>query len=648
MRRFHFRSAVHMVAAGLLAIQGSAMAVVPPDSPLRSAPTMQPAAKGLPQPKKLATPQVRVLLGYTRRLLKFADGHTFGIFSFSGSAPANWLFLVDGRDLTVQRYAIPKNDIPSHGGALGADGNVYVMPYGNNRVHRFDMATRTFTTTEVPINPREYSWDALGAGNGRIYFGTYPSATLGEYDPATRRLQLWPQVAPNTKYVINLSEDAEGRIHCLATGPDRVWMVFDPKTRKLHPGPVPPKKSTTPAVKTAPIPGPDDSWRGLAWVGDRRYAVSHPSGRLWEIAPDGSSRLLGDTGAFGEPAFWIEAIPGAVVGISYFGIVFRYDLNSGAFRRDQMPNTAPGGNGLMFLEAVGGKWAIGANYSQQNLFRVDVDTGEVSQPAWQVARSCGEPMCAVGFGDRAYVGIYTGSILMRYDPGQPWGYLRNPKELIELQEPYKQTRPRAAVTDGQRVYISSDSDYNHLGGALAVLDPTKDAVRVYHHLLRDQNLPTLAWDPTASLLWGGTDRWGQMRSHPPTQDSSLIYAFDPVTGKVVHRLSPWPGADVTNVVGVGPGGVLVASCQNELALVDAATQEILYKGASPFAIPTCLRRGADGAAYCLSEGFLCRWNFARNALVPVAHSGNAIFLSEVRPGVWALADGTTVYRVEVK
>jgi outer membrane protein assembly factor BamB len=623
------------------------MADVPADSPLRTAPVLLPAAPDLPQSTPLATPEVRVLLGYTRRLLHLPDGQTFGIFSFSNSAPANWLFLVDGRDLSVQRYAIPNNDIASHGGALGADGNIYVMPYGNNRVHCFNIATRTFTTTEVPISSAEYAWDAIGATNGRIYFGTYGKACLGEYDPQTGKLQLWEQIAADTKYVQDFSEDAEGRIHCRATGPASTWMVFDPRTRELGPGD--PAVPTVPVrtVEPAKLPEPDDSWLGMAWVGDRRFSVSHPSGRLWEIGPEGAPRLLGETEAFGEPAFWVEALPGAVVGIGYFGVIFRYDLQTGEFRRTQMPNSAAGGNSLMFIEAVGGKWVVGANYSQQNLFRLDVDTGEVVQPPWQIARSSGEPMCALGWQDRAYLGIYTGSILMRYDAGRPFAYLQNPHDLIELREAYKQTRPRAAASDGERVYLTSDSAYNELGGALAVIDPATDAVRVYHHLIRDQNLPTVAYDPESRLLWGGTDRWGQMRSHAPTQDSSLIYAFDPAAGKVVHTLTPWPGSDVTNVVGVGPGGILMASCQSELALIDTATREVLYQGASPIALPARLCRGADGEAYCLSGGYLCRWDVARNALVPVAQSGGAVFLTEVRPGLWALADGTTIYRVQV-
>lgn len=627
------------------------MTPVPADSPLRGAPTMLAPAGDLPAATAVATPQVRALLGYTRRLLHLPDGHTFGIFSFSNSGPANWLFLVDGNDLTVRRYAIPQGDVASHGGALGADGDVYVMPYGNNRVHRFRVATETFETTEVPITG-QYSWDALGASNGRIYFGTYPDACLGEYDPATGKLRLWQQVAPNTKYVVNLSEDTLGRIHCDATGPDQVPMIYDPASDRLAPAadfaPAPaPPASPGAAVQPAAVPEPDTDWRGLTRVGDMRYSVSNPSGRLWEMAPDGTTRLLGETQAFGEPQFWLANAPGAVVGISYFGIVFRYDLRTGEFRRAQMDNLAPGGNTLMFIEAVGGRWVVGANYSQQNLFRLDMDTGEVAEPPWQIASQSGEPMCAVGFGSRAYLGIYVQSVMMRYDADQPFGYLTNPRPLFTLGDTYRQVRPRAAVQDGRRVYITSDSAYNALGGALVVIDPANDAVQVYHQLIQDQNLPTLALDPTTGLVWGGTDRWGQMRSHPPTRDSSLIYAFDAATGKVTRELVLWPGSDVTNVIGVSADGILVASSGDQLALVQTASGQVLYQGAAPFALPGRIVVGADGMSYCLSGGYLCRWDFRRNELSPVVASGNAIFLTEVRPGLWALADSTTVYKVSV-
>src|SRR5215204_5890803 len=103
----------------------------------------------LPTAEKIATPQVRTLIGYTRRVLLLPDGHTLAVFSYSGSAPANWLFLIDSRDLTSKRFDIPNNDIASHSAALGSDGNIYIMPYHSPRAYRFDTKTQTFAPIKV-------------------------------------------------------------------------------------------------------------------------------------------------------------------------------------------------------------------------------------------------------------------------------------------------------------------------------------------------------------------------------------------------------------------------------------------------------------------------------------------------------------------
>src|SRR5690606_24455213 len=135
---------------------------------------------------RIATPAVRTLVGYTRRVLHLRDGHTLAVFSYSGSADANWLFLIDARDLSSRRFSIPNNDIASHGAALGNDGNIYVMPYQTGRAYRFDVAAETFAPIEVKGLPAgEHTWDALGAADGCVYFGTYPNACVGRYEIAT-------------------------------------------------------------------------------------------------------------------------------------------------------------------------------------------------------------------------------------------------------------------------------------------------------------------------------------------------------------------------------------------------------------------------------------------------------------------------------
>lgn len=637
-----------LLLAAAMTLGGMGMADIPADSPLRQAPRLVAAAGELPQAELLATPAVRVLLGYTRRLLKLPDGHTFGVFSFSSSAPANWLFLVDSRDLSVKRYSIPQNDIGSHGGALGADGNIYTMPYGNGRVYEFTVSTGMFDTVTTELPAKEYTWEAFGAANGRIYFGTYPHAYLGEYDPATKQCALWRQVAPNTTYVTQFSEDADGLIHFRAWGPDTVWMSFDPETGELRQTEMPPAApSAATALPPPPLPAGETGYFGRFGAGGRQFAVSQPSARLWEMAEDGL-QLRGDPELSGEPYWWLAATDSEILGISYFGGLFRYDLKTGEYQRSQLDNLAPGGNGVMLVEAVTPQYVIGANYSQQNLWRVDVDTGEVVQSPTVIAKVTGEPMCAVGHGGKGYVGIYVSSVLSVYDPTQPFAYGANPRELADLGIPYKQTRPRAAVTDGDLVYISSDSDYGYLGGALAVIEPETEKVDVYHQVVPDQNLPTLAYDPANRLLWGGTDRWGQMRSCPPTQESSLIYAFDPGRREVVATQVLWPGSDVTGVLGVSPQGILIATSGTEIALVDTATREVLYQGASPVGVPSRVLWGEDGRGYCLADGTLYRWDLAANALTAVAETPGCTYLTQPRPGLWVVGSSTSVYRIRLE
>jgi hypothetical protein len=637
------------ILAAALFIAGagkSAMAESNNTAALRQPPRLVPiSVDTLPKAKPLGTPEVNTLLGYTRRPLHLQDGYRMGLFSFSNSTEANWLFLVDARDMSFERFAIPNNDIGTHGAALGADGNIYIMPYRTARAYRFNVLRQSFESLEVDLPEGEYTWEALGASNGRIYFGTYPNAYFGEYVIATGACYLWKQVAPNTKYVTSFSEDTDGRIHFKAWGPEQVWMVFDPESRDITVAEAPGGSSK--ASKHGPLPSPpegDEKLRNVITVGERQFSMGFPSSRLWEIAPDGL-RLCGNPKSAAEPTWWLKATGDSLVGVSYYGALFRYDLKSGAFERGHLSNRSPGGNSIMFIESVSPRCVIGANYSQQNLFKVDPETGRIESSVEMIARTTGEPMCAVGFGGKGYLGIYINSILSVYDPQAPFSFGTNPRELIELGEKYAQTRPKAAVTDGHLVYISSDSAYNHLGGALAVIDPETEKVDVYHHLIRDQDLPTLAYDPMTKLVWGGTNRWGQMRSHPPTQESSLLYAFDGQTRDVVARLTPWPGADVTDVMGISANGILVARSGEEIALIQTTTREILYQGTSPIGIPSRIRRGADGNSYCLAGGVLYRWDFTENLLTAVAKAPRCQRLTQPSPGLWVLADGTTLYRV---
>jgi len=121
-----------------------------------------------------------------------------------------------------------------------------------------------------------------------------------------------------------------------------------------------------------------------------------------------------------------------------------------------------------------------------------------------------------------------------------------------------------------------------------------DKVDVYYQLIKDQNLPTLAWDPKTKLLWGGTDRWGQMPQ--PRADP----------GELAHlRLRPTHAAGRGNAHARGrlgrderargiANGILVAESGSQIALIDTATARTARAPDVAGSVPSKVRLGADG------------------------------------------------------
>jgi hypothetical protein len=601
-------------------------------------PTVAKATAPLPQAEKLATPSMPTLLGYTRRILHLHDSHTLAVLSYAGSAKANWLFLIDSRDLSSKRYDIPNNDIGSHSAALGSDGNIYLMPYQTGRAYRFDAKKRAFEPLEVQnIPPGEFTWDAIGSTDGCIYFGTYPNACLGRYEIATKKWTVWPHVAPKATYVTDFQSLDNGVVRARAWGDGEQWIEIDAKADK--PRNIA-RSGAAEGPPSFPVPPTEKEWQRTITVNNRHFGIASPSGKFYE-----GSTFRGDPDAPAQ-SWYLEQSDNAVIGISHFGTLFRFDLATNTFTRGQVDNEAPGANHLMFLESITPDCVIGGNYSQQNLFAINPNTGEVKANRGYSVRISGEACCAVGLNGKAYIGIYIYSLIAEYDPREPFKFGSNPKELADLFPEHHQTRPIDAITDGTRVYISNEGNYGTLGGALAVVTPSSGAVKVYPQLVPDQNLSTMVYDPKTKCVWGGTDRWGQMRSVAPTQPSAVIWSFDPSTGKRVTMITPWPAADSVNVIGCPADGFILAARGGEVALVDTVAQKVVYQKAWPIA-PNKLRRGSDGANYAMSDGVLYRWDLKDNQLVPVASAPGCTFFTEPSPKLWIFGDATTLYRLKL-
>lgn len=620
---------------------------VPAGSPLKHAPTIvQANLARLPRPKLLATPEVRTLVGYTRRVLHLHDGYTLAVFSFSDSGMANWLFLIDSRDLSVRKYDMPNHDVGSHNAALGADGNIYFMPHATGRAYKFDTKSRQFSALpNIALPPGELTWDAIGDSRGdAIYFGTYPNACLVKYDIASGKAEIHPHVVPDATYVNSFSEDVSG-IHCLAWSPGSHWLTISRKDFSVRPGSAP---SAVPAFDAPTIVPPGESVRYPTKVGGRRFGIGWPSGRLLEFMQGGKAIERGNAQAPAELWFLEPVGDNVLVGISHYGALFRFDLATNRFTRGSLPNLAPAANAIQYLETVTPQCVIGSNYSQQNLFRIDPQSGSLQMFNSMIARVPGESSCAIGFGGKAYIGVYIDAVILEYDPARSFEFEKNPGELIAMHDHYDQTRPRDVATDGRHVFFTSNNEYGKLGGAIGEVDPATGHVDVYPHPVKDQNLPSIAYDEKTRTFWLSSDRWGQQHSAPPTQPTAVLAQWSPKTHKVVRTIAPWQPVDETQVLGCSDDGILVAAAVGQIALIDTASAKVLWQGAAPAWPISKIHRGADGNYYLLAGSVLYRWRFDKNTLTPLAITDGCNFLTEYLPGCWALANSASIYRVDIK
>src|SRR2546422_11569108 len=67
-------------------------------------------------------------------------------------------------------------------------------------------------------------------------------------------------------------------------------------------------------------------------------------------------------------------------------------------------------------------------------------------------------------------------------------------------------RPRAMIRGpGNLLYIGSEPPYGQLGGALGVWDPRQNrTIENYRHIVTNQSIVSLAWEPKSGLIFGGS------------------------------------------------------------------------------------------------------------------------------------------------
>lgn len=132
---------------------------------------------------------------------------------------------------------------------------------------------------------------------------------------------------------------------------------------------------------------------------------------------------------------------------------------------------------------------------------------------------------------KLYLCYYGGAVMNLYDPAKPFwkfgpGADCNPVSFGGVGDGH--LRPRAMIygPDGM-IYIGSEPPYGQLGGAMAVWDPRQNkTVENYRHLVTNQSIVSLTWEPRSGLIFGGSNTRGGGGTRPAEKEA-LFFAFDP-------------------------------------------------------------------------------------------------------------------------
>ena len=182
----------------------------------------------------------------------------------------------------------------------------------------------------------------------------------------------------------------------------------------------------------------------------------------------------------------------------------------------------------------------GSTIISMHLFCFDPDTRRL-EDLGRVGFGNGEIYDVIAYGDKLYMGSYTGAYWAVYDPAKAWNPRRdvggkaedaNPRCIRQLGQ--GMNRPfEYAVGPDERIYLACRADYGLSGGGLARFDPHSEAITVFRD--EAQSVQSVAADDR--FIYGGTSISGG-RGCLETTTQGKLFLFDPETERRIFECIP--------------------------------------------------------------------------------------------------------------
>ncbi|WP_045522484.1 FIMAH domain-containing protein [Neobacillus niacini] len=477
------------------------------------------------------------------------------------------------------------------------NGNVYIG--GNGHLYEYSPVTKE--VRDVGGIGESVVYGLSYDEQGRVYFGSFPNAKAGRYDPKTGEMEDYGSVAPGESY---------SRSTTYLNGYLYLGIGVDNRIVKLN---VESGEYETIKVPDHVVPG-SSVWQLdaegkyiIAGVGggsntllfydtetgqwSDKYYTNNKGLRLIHGQPDSNKVyfLQGnklkevdlntleavDTGVmfgtFLRNTTWVELdndpdFPGqSLVTVQFGGQVTFMNLKTKKVKTIQYPlagNPIPiqtlekGPDGNLYLSGYpGGKGAV---YNPEKNENKNFTLGQA------------EGM--VPLGNKMYFGVYPGATIFEMDVANP---VLSTKQIYDIPD---QDRPFIMTAAKNKLYIGTIPDYGHLGGSLTVLDPAsiQDTV-VYPNVVHNQSIAGLA--EVNGRLFGSTTVAGGL-GIDPTETAAKIFVWDMEKGeKIIEFVPDIPGVTVQpkmiSGMSLGLDGLLWSAAGGTIFAMDPETLEIV-------------------------------------------------------------------------
>ncbi len=539
------------------------------------------------------------------------------IYATMGQNARNMFVLqIDPRTGTCRQFTVdvPRANYPT-AALMSRDGRLYIGAAYAGRLLRFDPAKEQLQDLGA-IHPGAASFPCRmdEDQHGRIWVGSYGTADLTCYDPATGDFSRYGRMDELDMYNYPLV-NRDGTVACLIRMVRPHVVVFDPATGKKQPvGPV-----TSGGEGWLETRRGRDGWiyivssagnfriEGFHAVPIRTVPPAVSSSK--QVLPDGTRFSFADAAALLYRKLRLRRPDGSVRTIE-----LSYDV---------------AGSDIFYLHAGPDGHLYGSSLLPLHLFRYDPTNGGLVDLG-RCSKATGEAYSMANYGGKLYIASYAGAHLSVYDPSRPYhfgtGPKDNPRDLGRMDR--VSCRPRSMIAGPLgRIWVASLPDYGLWGGPLSWYDPQSGRKKAYYRLAGDGSCYTLAHLEKHGLIAVGTSVSGGTGTRPKIKQASL-FLWDYRAEKKV-----WEGAldcpvTVFNALLASRAGLLFGTYSGRsgagLFVFDPDSRRFSKRVQLPAGTPLDLglQWGPDGKIYGFSSQCLYRLDPARLEVEPLLQRSN--------------------------